>query len=231
MLRPKKKLSKKELKQDKLITTYFRIYDRLYNYRKQLIIAGIAIVIVALGAVLYYNNLQSENERAMTELGKVYHLYDEGSYERAINGIPEQNISGLRDISENYRRTDAGKLATFYLANAYYHLGRYDEAARHFENFRGTDPLLRASALAGKAAILEIRGEYTRAAELFEQAATRFGKTAVTPENLKHAGRNYLEAGERMKALRVFEKLQEEYPESAYTRDVERYIAQIRISS
>ncbi len=231
MLRPKKKLSKREIKQDKLVTTYFQIYDRLYNYRRQLIIGGVAILIVALGAVLYYNNIQAENERALTELGRVYHFYDEGNYERAINGIPERNIMGLRDIAGNYGRTEAGKIAIFYLANAYYHLGNYDEAYRYFDNFRGSDALLRASALSGKAAIYEIRGDYKRAAELFEQAATRFGKTAVTPENLKHAGRNYFEAGELPRALRIFERIQEEYPESAFSRDVERYIAQIRVSS
>ncbi len=231
MLRPKKKLSRKEIKQDKLVTTYFQIYDRIYDYRKQLVIAGIAIIVVALGTILYYNNLQAENERAMTELGKVYPLYDEGRYYAAINGIPEQNIAGLRDISANYRRTEAGKIATFYLANAYYHLGEYDNAYRYFEDFRGDDPLLRASAIAGRAAIYEVRGEHARAAELYERAATRFGNTAITPENLKHAGRNYLEAGESTQALRVFEKLQNEFPESAYTRDVERYIAQIRVSS
>ncbi len=231
MLRPKKKLSKRELKQDKLITTYFQIYDRIYDYRRQLIIAGVAILIVALGAVLYYNNLRAENERALTELGKVYPLYDEGNYERAINGIPEQNVMGLRDIAANYKRTEAGRIAAFYLANAYYHLGNYDDAYRYFDDFRGSDELLNASALAGKAAIYEIRGENKQAAELFEQAATRFGKTAVTPENLKHAGRNYFEAGELSRALRIFERIQEEYPESAFSRDVERYIAQIRVSS
>lgn len=231
MLRPKKKISRKEIKQDKLVTTYFRIYDRIYNYRKHLIIAGIVIVVAALGTILYYNNLQAENERAMTELGKVYPLYDEARYNAAIYGMPEQNIPGLRDISEQYRRTEAGRIATFYLANAYYHLGEYDDAYRYFNEFRGDDSLLRASALAGRAAIYEVRGEHARAAELYERAATRFGKTAITPENLKHAGRNYLEAGESTRALRLFEKLKNEYPESPYTHDVERYIAQIRVSS
>lgn len=219
------------MKQDKLVTTYFRIYDRLYNYRKQLIIGGVAVILIALAGVLYYTNLQAENERAMTELGKVFPLYDEGQYERAINGVPEQNIMGLRDISVNYGRTDAGALATFYLANAYYHLGEYDEAYRYFDDFRGDDSLLRASAMAGRAAIYEVRNEYGRAAELYERAATRFGKTAVTPENLKHAGRNYLEAGDKQKALQVFEKLQNDFPGTRYAQDVERYIAQIRVSS
>lgn len=231
MLRPKKKLSKREIKQDKLVTTYFKIYDRIFDYRRQLIIAGVAILIVAIGTILYYNNFQAENERAMTELGKIYPLYDEGNYERAINGIPEQNIMGLRDITANFKRTEAGKIAAFYLANAYYHLGDYDEAYRYFDSFQGSDALLRASALAGKAAIYEYRGEHQRAAELFEQAATRFGKTAVTPENLNHAGRNYFEAGEMTRALNIFNRIQEEYPESAFSRDVERYIAQIRASS
>jgi len=230
MLRPKKKLTRREIKQDKLITAYFKIYDRIYNYRKQIIIGAVALAVVALGLILYYNNLQAENERAMTELGKVYPVYDQENYQRAIDGIPERGIMGLRDIAVNFKRTEAGKIATFYLANAYYHLGQYDEAYRYFDDFRGSDNLLRASALAGKAAIYEIRGEHAQAAELFERAATRFGQTAITPENLKHAGRNYLEAGNAAKALRIFEKIQNDYPEAAISRDVERFIAQIKVS-
>jgi tetratricopeptide (TPR) repeat protein len=231
MLRPKKKLSRKEIKQDKLITTYFRVYDKLYNYRKHLIVLLVIVVAGALGAILYHNNVQAENQRAMTELGKVYPLYDQGQYHQAIHGSPEQNLPGLSDIVRNYGSTDAGRLATFYLANAYYHNGDYDNAYRYFDMFRGSDPLLRASALAGKAAIHEIRGEPAQAAELFEQAATRFGATAITPENLKHAGRNYLEAGMHGKALSMFERLQNEFPESAYAREVDRYLAQISVTS
>ncbi len=229
MLRPKKKISRKEIKQDKLVSTYFKVYDKIYDYRKHLLFGGIAVIALVLIGVIYYTNLQSEHERAMTELGKVYPLYDEARYERAIEGVLEQNIMGLRDIADNYRRTEAGRIASFYLANAYYHLGEYDDAYRYFSEFRGSDDLLRASALAGRAAIYEVRGEYVKAAEYYQQAANRYGRTAVTPENLKHAGRNYLEAGEYKKALNVFEKLQEEYPESIYTQDVDRYIAQIRV--
>lgn len=231
MLRPKKKMTRKELKQDKLVSTFFHAYDKVYDYRRHIIIGAVAIVVVALGSILYFNNLRAENERAMTELGKVYPYYDEGRYQRAITGVPEQNVMGLVEIVRNFRRTEAGQLATFYLANAYYHLGQYEEAYRYFEQFRGSDPLLRASAVAGRAAIHEIRGEYEKAAALFEQAATRFGTTAITPENLKHAGRNYLEAGRLEKALQLFEKLQNDFPESMYARDVERYLAQIRVLS
>jgi tetratricopeptide (TPR) repeat protein len=230
MLRPKKKLTRREIKQDKLVTAYFKIYDRIYSYRKQLITGVVAVAVVALGLILYFNNIQAENERALTELGKVYPIYDEENYQRAIDGIPERGIMGLRDIAANFKRTDAGKTAAFYLANAYYHLGRYDEAYTYFNDFRGSDNLLRASALAGRAAIYEIRGDYARAAELFEQAATRFGQTAITPENLRHAGRNYLEAGNSAQALRIFEKIQSDYPETAIARDVDRFIAQIKVS-
>jgi len=231
MLRPKKKITRKQIKEDKLITTYFKIYDKIYDYRKHLIFGGIAIVVVALIGVLYFTNVQAENERAMTALGKVYPLYDEARFERAINGVPEQNIPGLLEITENYSGTEAGRIASFYLANAYYHLGDYDNAYRYFRDFSGADDLLRASALAGRAAVYEVRGEYTQAAEYFEQAAVRYNRTAVAAENLKHAGRNYLEAGERENALRVFEKLKNDYPDSPFTQDVDRYIAQIRVKS
>ncbi len=230
MLKPKKKLTRREIKQDKLVTTYFKVYDRIYESRRAVftVIGIIALVLVIY--LLYTNNLRSENQQAMTQLGRVFPLYDEGDYAKAISGIPERNIFGLEDIVRNYGGTETGNLASFYLANSYYHLGDNDKSYEYFDRFRSRDPLLRASALAGKAAIHETRGEHSQAAELFEQAALRFGKTAITPENLKHAGRNYFQAGSATKAIEVLEKLKEEYPESAHARDVDLLLAQISVT-
>jgi tetratricopeptide (TPR) repeat protein len=230
MLKPKKKLTRREIKQDKLVTTYFRAYDKVYNARKAIFITIGVIGVIFLAYLLYSNNVRTENRQAITELGRVYPYYDSGEYALAIDGIPEQNVNGLRDIVQNFGKTDSGRLATFYLANAYYHLGDYDNAYQYFDMYKGTDPLLGASALAGKASIHEIRGEYGIAASLFEQAATRFGETAITPENLQHAGRNYIDAGEYQKALRVLEKLKNDYPESIFARDIDRFIAQISVA-
>jgi tetratricopeptide (TPR) repeat protein len=230
MLKPKKKLTRREIKQDKLVSTYFKAYDKVYNARKTIFVTFGVLAMVFIGYLLYTNNIKSENRQATTELGKVYSYYDSGDYELAIHGIPEQNINGLRDIAQNFEKTNAGQLAAFYAANAYYHTGDYDNAYRFFDMYRGKDPLLQASVLAGKASIYEIRGEFLRAAELFEQAATRFGETAITPENLKHAGLNYIEAGEKQKAMHVLEKIKNEYPESAVARDIDRFIAQISVA-
>lgn len=228
MLKPRKKIKKQELKEDKLVLTYYKAREFVEKNRKILsyILTGI-IVLVAV-AIIYRNNLKAENERAEALFSKVIRYYDEGDYKTAIEGIPQKNIQGLKYIVENYGSTDAGEIATYYLGNAYFMLGDYDNALRYFKKYDGKDKLLMASSLAGIASVYEVKGDYKKAGEYFEKAAQKFRENILVPEYLYNAARNYKLAGEREKALRLYERIKKEYPNFTKIRDVEIYIASLK---
>ncbi|CUT07452.1 Tetratricopeptide repeat-containing protein [Candidatus Kryptonium thompsonii] len=134
----------------------------------------------------------------------------------------------MKYIVENYGGTDAGEIATYYLASAYFMLGDYDNALKYFKKYDGNDKLLFSASLAGIASIYEIKGEYKKAGEYFEKAAQRFRENILVPEYLYNAARNYKLAGEREKALRLYERIKKDYPNFAKIRDVEIYIASLK---
>ena len=134
MLRPKKKLSKREMKQDALVTSYVKA-TTFYETNKRSISIGITVLVIAVFAVVVYmKNRSDNNEKAVVQLGSIFQVYDEGNYQTAINGVPEKNIPGLKSVVENYGNSPAGDLARFYLASAYFNTGNFDEALKHFED-------------------------------------------------------------------------------------------------
>lgn len=227
MLKPKKKISKREIKEDKLVSSYFEATN-WYEKNKKLvssIITGIVIVVII--AIVVRNNIAGNNEQAMTELAKVLPYYDQGNYEGAINGIPQNNVRGLTAIVADYGSTKSGEFAKFYLANAYYISQQYDKALELYLDVSVDDNMIQASAYAGAGACYEAKVDPTNAAEYFEKAA-QFGKNnPQTVEYLHHAAMNYATAGEKEKAVTLLRKVKKEYPTTQLARDIEKYIAQI----
>ncbi|CUS77779.1 Tetratricopeptide repeat-containing protein [Candidatus Kryptonium thompsonii] len=228
MLKPRKKLKKQELKEDKLVLTYYKAREFVEKNKKILSYILTGVIIIVAGIIIYRNNVKAENERAEALLSKIIGYYDNGDYKTAIDGIPQRNIQGLKYIVENYGGTDAGEIATYYLASAYFMLGDYDNALKYFKKYDGNDKLLFSASLAGIASIYEIKGEYKKAGEYFEKAAQRFRENILVPEYLYNAARNYKLAGEREKALRLYERIKKDYPNFAKIRDVEIYIASLK---
>ena len=229
MLRPKKKLSKREMKQDALVTTYVRATTFYETNKKSISIAITVLVVAVFAVVIYMKNRSDNNEKAITQLGLVYQFYDAGQYQTALDGIPEKNVPGLRSIVENYGNSRTGDVARFYLANALYNTGAYDEALRQFEECSPSDPLIDASRLAGIAACQEAKGEHRKAAEYFEKAATKHGKDINAAENLNNAARNYGQAGEKEKAIELYKRIKKNYPTTTFAREADRFIARLTV--
>jgi tetratricopeptide (TPR) repeat protein len=229
MLSPKKKISKRELKEDALVTTYVKITSFYEKNKKNISIAVTVVAVLVIASVVYLKNRADNGERAATQLGEVFSLYDNGQYQQAIDGVPERNITGLKSIVENYGSLEAGDYARFYLANAYYHLGKYDLALDQFKDFSPTDNFLAVSRLSGIASCYEATGKYQQAAENFEKAASKYPQDVNAAENMSNAARDYGKAGEKEKAIELYTKLKNNYPTSTFARDADRFIAGLSV--
>jgi tetratricopeptide (TPR) repeat protein len=229
MLQPKKKISRKELKTDALITSYVKA-TTFYEENKKYLSYGLTAVVVVAAAVFFYLKDQSaQDEKAATELAKVYSFFDNGQYQIAIDGVRERNIIGLRAIVDEYGRSHSGNLARFYLADAYYHLGRYDEALREYDEFSPEGQLLTVSRSAGMGACYEALGNYREAAGSFEKAATSSPSDMNAAENLNNAARNLVAAGDKDRAIDLYKKLKKNHPTTTFGREADRYIAQLSV--
>ena len=226
MLKPKKGISKREMKEDKLVTTYFK--TRTWIDQNKRLVSYIVAVPVILLAIFWFveNNRLQSNERATTDLAKVYQLYDQGQYKLAINGIPQENIRGLQSIVDDYGSTDAGEMAKLYLADSYFNIGDYEKALKYFQGVDVNDKLLSSSALAGEAACYGAEGNYAEAGRFYEQAASKYTTSLQAPDDLFNAADNYSKAGDKEKAAEMLHRLKKEFPSSTYAQNLDQYLAE-----
>lgn len=225
MLTQKKKLSKKEIKEDKLVESYYKAYGFFDENKSR--IGLYAVIIVALAAViyLYMNSRGQTNETAGVELSRVMSIYDSGSYLEAIEGRQGTNIIGLKKIVEEYGSTENGENAKIFLANAYFYLGKNEEAFKYYEDYGGSNDLYKATALAGEAGYYASNKEYEKAADLYRKASRISEVNALNPEYILKASINYINAGKKDVAKDLLETLKRDFTNSAPAREADRYLA------
>lgn len=223
---PKPITRRQELRQDKVVTVYAKAWA-FFNDNRMLVYGILAgLVLVVLGIVGYVFMQAQRGEQAQVLLGNVIPVYEQGNYQAALDGI--ETGPGLLEIADEYGGSDAGNLAHYYAADALFRLGRYDEALDHFEEYEKAENLVGASALAGEAAIYEVKGDYERAGDLYRRAAYLFENEITSPEYLLQAGQAYEEAGAYDEALEAYETITADFPESSLASGIDFYTARVR---
>ena len=200
-----------DLREDGLQTAALEASATFEAYRPQIIAAVVAVVAIVVALVAFRAYRANQQEAAQLALGGILNEYTAGNFEAALDGT--DTAPGLLEISEQYGATPTGQQATFFAADALYQLGRTDEAADLFAAYDG-EGLLEASALAGRAAILEQAGDPAAAASLYAEAAEAYDSPATAPGYLLDAGRAHAAAGDAAAAERVFEQILADYDDA-----------------
>ncbi|KAF0151749.1 MAG: Tetratricopeptide domain protein [Ignavibacteria bacterium] len=226
MLEAKKKISKKELKEDKLVTSYYKFQNFFMESQAKILIGFGVIAVIVVAYILYTNKVKNDNQAASAMVAKVIPLLETGAYQVAVDGVPAQNITGLKKIVDDYGNTEEGELAKILLANAYIITGKSEEALNLYDDYSGSNTLLKASALAGKAGILESKKEYEEALGLYQKAAIIDETNPSNPEFLLKAGIANLKLGNKKEAKVLFETIKKDYTTAVPYMELEKYLVQ-----
>jgi tetratricopeptide (TPR) repeat protein len=225
VLAKKRKLSKKEIKEDKLVTTFYEAKS-FYEKNQTAIFAVVGAVAALIAVILFYSSrVDEKNLAASTELTRVLPTYNAGLYQQAIDGKPGTKEIGLLKIVDEYGGSEQGELARIYLANAYYFTGQVDKALEQYDSYSGNDDIMIAAALAGKAGCYETKGDYEEAAKLFEKAANVSKYVPANGEYLLNAGINLIKINKYNKAKVLLNKVKKDYPTTMAAREVEKFLA------
>ncbi len=223
---PEKTSRRQELRKNLLVQLYAKAL-LFYEENRQLTYGlGVLLValILAIPGYVYYQ--QQQEERANEMLGAILPTYEQGNFEQALEGSEDR--AGLLTLADDYGGTDAGNLATFYAASAFYQQGEYDQALEYYQRFDKDNDFIGASAYAAEASIYETRGDMESAAEYYEEAASQYENELTAPRYLFEAGQAYEEAGDYEAAERMYRRVREEYSDSEEAEDVERYLARVK---
>jgi tetratricopeptide (TPR) repeat protein len=229
MLTKKKKLSRKEIKEDKLVSTYYKTFGFIQKNSSRFLTYGGILVVVVLAVLYYINHKKQVNQEAGIALSRVIDSYDQGAYLEAIEGKAGTQNAGLKKIVEEYSGIENGETAKIYLANSYNNLGKFDEAFKYYQSYSGNIPMLEATALAGQGGYYTYKKEYEKAADLYRDAAHVSKFNAENPDYLLKAAINYIKAGKDADAKDLLTTIKNDYKTSDASKEVDRYLALINV--
>lgn len=227
MIQKKKKLSRKEIKEDKLLNFYKTAVVFFEKHKNKIFIYAGVLVAVAAIVYFYVNQKTETNEKAGLELSRIMPLYDQGAYLEAIEGRQGTNIIGLKKLVEDFGGSENGETAKIYLANSYAFLGNYDEAFKYYNDYSGSIDYFEAASLAGQAGYYAVQEDFEKAADLYLKASKISKINSQNPDYLLNAGIYYLKAGEKEEAKILFNRIKDDYATSLAYREVDKYLSMI----
>ncbi len=216
-LKPLRNVKKKEIKEDKLVTTYFQARDYLEENQGNILkIGGGALLLIVLVTFWVTSKKDAEYDAAyQLSMAMTTSAQDE----------PLQVADKFSEIADRYEGTRAGDQALLYVAQMRKMGEQLEEALEAYENYirRGSkDKYLYPAALAGKASCLEDLERFEEAAEAFNAAATTHKGLFLAPQYLMDAARCYRLSGDHEKSKTQYELIINNYPDSEFSTQAEQ---------
>ncbi len=224
-------MAKEQKKQD----GFEQIEDALTNSEQfieknqKMIINVVIALIVIVGAYFSYQRfiVEPKVKEASNQIFGAQNYFEKDSFNLALNG--DGNILGFVEIADKYSSTPSGNLAKFYAGLSYLYTGDYQNAIKYLEKFSSDDLLLANMAIANIGDAYMQLGEYKKAAENYKKAAASKTNDFSTPIFLMKNGLALEKANDFNGALKVYEQIEKEYPNSPEARDIEKYIERAKL--
>ena len=182
------------------------------------------IVVAALNAFGVFSPKSNENSEANLAIANIEYKVFEGDFETALNG-DDFNI-GLLEIIEKYDGTTAANKANLYVGIVYAQQKQYEEAIKFLSAYEGNDNIIAAKAKQTLGNCYSHTGDINKAIELVMEAAEMANNIAVTPACLRDAAAMYEAQGNKAEALKLYNRINDEYPSSPVA-----YEANIKINA
>lgn len=204
------------------------------KYKKAILIAVAAIIVVIAGVFLYISQISGpREEKASTALSKGQTYFNNEMFEQAVNG-DGAGFVGFAKLADEYSGTKAGNLANLYAGLCYANLGKWAEAQKSLESFSSEDDQMISpaaeSALGDAYAHLN---QLDKAVDAFKKAASMADSKAedgtnnsLSPVFIIKAGEILESQGKKDEALKLYQDAKKKYVNAMLVQsgEIDKYI-------
>ena len=204
------------------------------KFRKQILIAVAALIIVVGGWAAYSNLIAGpREEKASTALAKAQEMFGQGEFQKALNG--DKTMEGFLAVAENYGGTDAANLARAYAGLCYANMAKWKEAVTYLEDFSAREDMMISPAVTGALAnayantgdIDKAISTFKKAADMADSKAEDEVNNSLSPTYLISAARLLESQNKKSEALEIYKEVKEKYVNSASSQDIDKYIERV----
>ncbi len=204
------------------------------RYKKAILIAVAAIIVVIAGVFLYISQISGpREEKASTALSKGQTYFNNEMFEQAVNG-DGAGFVGFAKLADEYSGTKAGNLANLYAGLCYANLGKWAEAQKSLDAFSTEDDQMISPA--SQAALGDAYAHlnqldkavdaFKKAADMADSKAEDDTNNSLSPIFLIKAGEVLESQGKKDEALKIYQDIKKKYVNSMLVQsaEIDKYI-------
>lgn len=205
-----------------------RTEQYIENNQKSLTIIVLAIIVIV-GLFLGYKRLYIApmEKEAQNQIFAAEQYFEKDSFNLALYG--DGNYLGFIDIIDSYGPSKTGNLARYYAGISYLGLGEYEKALEFLKKYSINDKMIGSVAYGAIGDCYVQLENLEKGVEHYIKAAKFGNNNFTTPLYLMKAGLVYEELGNYNEALKVYNSIKKEHSKSSEARDVEKYIARVKM--
>lgn len=207
------------------------------KFKKQILIAVVAVIVVIAGLLLYKAYVQAPREdKASTALAKGQQYFNQEQFDKALNG-DGAGYAGFVKIASDYSGTDAANLADLYAGLCYANLGKWAEAVTYLEQFSSKgDAMISPSAVAALGNAYANTGNVDKAISTLKKAADMADSKAedgtnnsLAPTFLVQAAQLLESQNKNDEALKIYQDVKKKYVNAQVVQssEIDKYIERV----
>ena len=207
------------------------------KFKKQILIAVVAVIVVIAGLLLYKAYVQAPREdKASTALAKGQQYFSQEQFDKALNG-DGAGYAGFVKIASDYSGTDAANLADLYAGLCYANLGKWAEAVTYLEQFSSKgDAMISPSAMAALGNAYANTGNVDKAISTLKKAADMADSKAEDGTNNSLAPTFLVQAAQLLEsqkkndeALKIYQDVKKKYVNAQVVQssEIDKYIERV----
>ena len=204
------------------------------KYKKAILIAVVAIIVVIAGVFAYETQIKGPREdKASTMLSKGQTYFNNEMYDQALKGDGAGYV-GFVKIADDYSGTKAANLANLYAGLCYANLGKWAEAQKSLDAFSSKgDQMISPAAEAALGDVYAQLNQLDKAVDAFKKAAKMADSKAVDDANNSLSPTFLIKAGEILEsnkqkdeALKLYQDVKKKYVNSMLVQsgEIDKYI-------
>jgi tetratricopeptide (TPR) repeat protein len=219
-------MTRHELKeQDEITSSLQRVTETVYARKKQLVIAGVAIVVLIVVVSVWRVYAANRNAAAQTQLSHAINAFNDPNIKSDKERF-DKTLSEAQKTRDSYGSSPAGAIAQYYMGLSYEGLGDTAKADENLQQvIQHGDESVAGVARFALAGIYKKHGDAAKAEELYKQLYEKGGysRSAAAYELAK-----LNEANNKMdEAKNYYQKIVSEFPDSPFRQDAEQALKRL----
>lgn len=209
-----------------------RARDFWARYNRSILIVSAAVILLGGGWLAYKYLVRAPKEKKAAEaIFKAEEYYRMDSLDKALKG--DGQYAGFEKVISQYGGTEAGNMAKFYAGTIYLKTGNLPKAVQYLKEFDTDAEQVKARAYKLLGDAYADQGKNSDALSYYKKAAHEFEEDAQASSEYLFMAAYFADRAmnDKKQATELYKEIKKKYPQSQYSMEADKYLAQAGVYS